>query len=80
MMSSFLTWVNESIIVILTAIECYERRLFGGRDNELSCDMMNLMFYLGCFWLQVATTKTTKSPYKQGENVLFNLVGSPCPS
>lgn len=37
MMSSFLTWVNEPIIVILTVIECYERRLFGGGDNELSC-------------------------------------------
>lgn len=36
MMSSFLTWVNESIIAILTAMEYYERRLFGGRDNELS--------------------------------------------
>ena len=58
MMSSFLTWVNESIIVILTAIECYERRLFGGRDNELSCDMMNLMFYLGCFWLQIKEDAT----------------------
>lgn len=37
MMSRFLTRVNESTIVILTVIECYERRLFGGRDNELNC-------------------------------------------
>lgn len=36
-MSSVLTWVNEPITVMLTLIECYGRRLFGGGDNELSC-------------------------------------------
>ena len=37
MTSSFLTWVNASTIVMLAVIECYERRLLAGRDNELNC-------------------------------------------
>lgn len=37
MMPRFLTWVNESTIVMLIELELQERKLFGGGDSELIC-------------------------------------------